>query len=414
MIKRFNRTLVVAAASACLLAAAIPARAASPSKSELEQLKMQVQMLMQQNQQLSQRITQMEKNVQPAPPAKAAIEEEVSRQLNEKKPGPQINDFVSLSGSIEGDYKLSKEKDGANKSEFVLDTVELIMDVKVTDWATGKIVIDYDGDSEDDGFYLDEANITLGKTEEIPFFLTAGKLYVPFGDFSTNMIQDPLTQTLGEINPKGVIAGYEANGFTATVFSYNGMDEGDEANDTINGFGASLAYRYEQEDSGLNAGVAWVSNIGDSSTITDYMEESDGKIAVHSISDQVPGVSFNFGGQYKAFSAIAEYTAALDSFDTTEVPYGADGAEPKALNTELAYTTAIMEKETVFAVGYQRSWEAYALELPEHRYITSASMNVFDGTTVTLEYFIDEFYGNDPDASDDSGYGFTTRLTYEF
>ena len=31
--------------------------------------------------------------------------------------------------------------------------------------------------------------ITLGKTEDVPFFLTGGKIYAPFGDFSTNMIQ---------------------------------------------------------------------------------------------------------------------------------------------------------------------------------------------------------------------------------
>ena len=61
-----------------------------------------------------------------------------------------------------------------------------------------------------------------------------------------------------------------------------------------------------------------------------------------------------------------------------------------------------------------RSWEAYALDLPEQRYIAAASMQVVKGTTVTLEYFIDDFYANDPDASEDSGYGFTTRLMYEF
>jgi len=80
----------------------------------------------------------------------------------------------------------------------------------------------------------------------------------------------------------------------------------------------------------------------------------------------------------------------------------------------LVYTTALMDKDTVFAIGYQRSWEAYALDLPEHRYIAAASMNVARGTSVTLEYYIDEFYGNDPNASQNSGYGFTTRLMYEF
>ena len=61
---------------------------------------------------------------------------------------------------------------------------------------------------------------------------------------------------------------------TATVFSYNGMDEEDDDNDTINGFGASLAYAYTQGDTGFNAGIAWVSNIGDSSTLTDVINDN--------------------------------------------------------------------------------------------------------------------------------------------
>lgn len=424
MIKTLNRPLAVATAGMLCLLNILPAQAAS-SAAEIEQLKQQVQQLMQQNQQLSQRISEMEKNVQAQPAAdqavseeeqvrhKSMIEAEVARQVKEKSGGPNINEFVSLSGSIEGDYKLGKDFQKDHSSEFVLDTVELIMDVKVTDWATGKIVIDYDGDDED-RFYLDEAHITLGKTEEFPFFLTGGKIFAPFGDFSTNMIQDPLTQTLGEINPKGVIAGYEQNGITATVFSYNGMNENsdpaDDDNDSINGFGASLAYSYEQEDRGVNAGVAWVNNIADSSTITDFLEDA----SVFSVTDQVPGLSLNLGGKYRAFSLITEYIAALDSFDAAEIAFGANGAEPAAWNSELAYTTAILDKETVFALGYQKTWEALALELPEHRYMAATSMHIFDGTTVSLEYYIDEDYAVAEGGTDEDGYGFTTRLTYEF
>ena len=62
MTKTFNRSLAFAAASICLLATS-PAQAASPSKAELEQLKQQVQLLMQQNQQLNQRITEIENMV---------------------------------------------------------------------------------------------------------------------------------------------------------------------------------------------------------------------------------------------------------------------------------------------------------------------------------------------------------------
>ena len=432
MIKTLNRTLAMATlGSLCLLSPAL-LHAATPSKGEIEQLKQQVQQLMQQNQQLNQRLTEMEKKglqTRPAAPDQkiaeeekarhqSMIEQEVARQVKEKGSGPGINEFVSLSGSIEGDYKLGKDFQGDHSSEFVLDTVDLIFDIKVTDWATGKVVVEYDGTEDNEDLYIDEAHITLGKTEEVPFFLTGGKIYAPFGDFSTNMIQDPLTQTLGEINSEGVIAGAEKNGFTATVFSYNGMgensDPADDDNDTINGFGASLAYSYEQEDRGFKVGGAWVNNLADAGTNTDYLEDG----GIYSVSDQVPGLAFFLGGNYKGFSLQTEYVTALDSFDVTEIPYGFDeaavGAEPAAWNSELAYTTAIMDKETVFAIGYQKSWESVALELPEHRYIASAAVNIFDGTTLALEFFHDEDYSAGDGGTDNSGHGFTTRLAYEF
>ena len=419
MTKKLNRNLALTVAGVWYLLHTLPAQAAAPSQSEIEQLKQQVQQLMQQNQQLNQRIADMEKNVQAQPAAsKAVIEEEVARQVKEKSSGPGINEYVSLSGSIEGDYKLGKDFQGDHSSAFVLDTVDLILDVKVTDWATGKIVVEYDGTSDSEDLYLDEAHITLGKTGTFPFFLTGGKIYAPFGDFSTNMIQDPLTQTVGEINSKGVIAGFEQYGVKAAVFSSNGMNEGsdpaDDDNDSINGFGASLTYSYEQEAMGFNAGIAWVNNIGDSSTITDYLESADGKASVHSIANQVSGLSLNLGGNYKAFSLTTEYLTALDSFTFDELPYGTGGAAPGAWNSELAYTTAIMDKETVFAVGYQKSWEAVALELPEQRYIAAASMGIFDGATVTFEYYYDTDYSVDDGGTDNNGHGFTTRLAYEF
>ena len=51
------------------------------------------------------------------------------------------------------------------------------------------MVVEYDGTEDNEDLSIDEAHITLGKTEDVPFFLTGGKIYAPFGDFSTNMIQ---------------------------------------------------------------------------------------------------------------------------------------------------------------------------------------------------------------------------------
>ena len=410
---KLTRSLTLAAGMMCLVAQ--PAQAATDSREEIELLKQQVQQLMQQNQQLHQRLSEMEKNTAVQTIAgKESVTEDVALHEDEKSSGLAINEFVSLSGSIEGDFKTGEDFTGNHSSEFVLDTVELIMEARMTDWATGKIVIDYDGTSDSEDLFLDEAHITLGKTETFPFFLTGGKIYAPFGDFSTNMIQDPLTQALGEINPKGIIAGYEKNGVIANAFTYNGMREGgdpaEEENDSINGFGASLAYSYEQDECGFNAGIGWVSNLADAGTITDYLEEK----GIFAVADQAPGLSLNLGARYNAFALLTEYVTALDHFTLDELTYGVSEAEPSAWNSELAYTATIMGKETVFAVGYQKSWEASALELPEHRYLVAASIGLFEGTTLAFEYYYDKDYSISDGGTDNNGHGFTTRLGYEF
>ena len=410
---KLTRNLTLAAGMMCLVAQ--PAQAATDSREEIELLKQQVQQLMQQNQQLHQRLSEMEKNTAVQTIAgKESVTEDVALHEDEKSSGLAINEFVSLSGSIEGDFKTGEDFTGNHSSEFVLDTVELIMEARMTDWATGKIVIDYDGTSDSEDLFLDEAHITLGKTETFPFFLTGGKIYAPFGDFSTNMIQDPLTQALGEINPKGIIAGYEKNGVIANVLTYNGMREGgdpaEEENDSINGFGASLAYSYEQDECGFNAGIGWVSNLADAGTITDYLEEK----GIFAVADQAPGLSLNLGARYNAFALLTEYVTALDHFTLDELTYGVSEAEPSAWNSELAYTATIMDKETVFAVGYQKSWEASALELPEHRYLVAASIGLFEGTTLAFEYYYDKDYSISDGGTDNNGNGFTTRLGYEF
>ena len=398
-----------------------PAFAAS-NEAELSALKQQVQTLTQQNQMLNQRLTEMEQSLhkqnqadqpqasaeeQDSPSAKATDKEEPGRAPEDA--GKRLGDIFSLSGSIEGDLITTEDFAGKNSSEFNLDTVELILEAKANEWASGRIVVDYDGDDED--LYLDEATITLGKTATFPLFLTAGKIYAPFGDFSTNMIQDPFTQTLGEINEEGAIFGWEHNGLTATLFAYNGVEEtGDDQ--TINGIGAALTYTYEQEDFKVSAGAGWASNLADADGVQDLLPRSETDDIL--LAGSVPGLNLHAGASFSGLSVLTEYTAALDSFQADELAFANSGAEPKAWNTELAYTTELLTKETVFALGMQKTWEALALELPEYRYSASAAMAFYKGLSLHLEYYLDEDYASADGGTESDGYGFTTRLAYEF
>ena len=261
---------------------------------------------------------------------------------------------------------------------------------------------------------MDEAYTVLGGTETWPLFLKVGKYVTPFGDFTTHMLQDPFTQELGELNEGAATIGYTKDGFTAAAFAYNGLDriKDGKTKHRINGVGAAVRYDYEEEE-GLkaSAGAGIVSNLASSPAISDYFA---GELEQDSTTDLVPGLNLHGSLGYGGFAALVEYTTALDNFHVRELPFKDSGAQPAALNGELAYTADLSGFETTFALGLQKTWESVALGLPEWRYSAAVGVGLTEGLSLTLEYFLDKDYDEADEGTDDDGYGFTTRLSYEF
>ena len=399
-------TLALAAACTVLPATTLHAATGSP-----EALAGQVERLAAENARLNDRLAALESRLAaPAlPPAPAGTGAAQVTEPESTSEGLKLHDHLTLGGAIEGDFLLTEGFDGDPGSEFNLDTVELRFDLRANDWVGGMVVIDYDGDEDDIG--LDEVNITLGGRETLPFFLTGGKLYAPFGDFTTTMIQDPFTLTLGEIVDEGVVAGWSGHGLSLALFALDGVVETGDSR-RVNGFGASLAWEREWDEGGLRFGGGWVSNLADADAIGDALPRSEeGDIL---LDRTVDGLNLHGGLHYGALALHTEYTTALDSFAADEIAWKGDGARPAAWASELAWTTALKGHETTLALGFQKTWEAVALELPEYRCSVSAAVALFAGTTLHLEYYADTDYDSADDGTGDDGYGLTTRLAYTF
>ena len=412
--KIMGRAVLTLLFGSCCLSAA-SGFAAAPATRELAELKAQIEELQQRNEALSRRLTSMEEGLA----GQNARIQEQGKKIDEQAAAAgeggsdalsRIGKYVSVSGLLEGDLVFSGDYAGEDSSEITLSTVELGFDIALAEWANAFTLLKYDGDEDD--FFLDEGYLTLGQTDAYPAFLSIGKMVTPFGDYSTNMLQDPFTQTLGEINEGAAVIGYARNGITASAFAYNGVDElGD--NKKINGFGLGLRYDLEQEE-GLNLrlGAGWVDNLASAGGISDALPRTEDDEP--QLTDSVAGVNLHAGASYGPFSGLVEYTAALDSFDAADLAFRDGGAQPAALNGELAYSTAILGLDTVFALGLQKTWESLGLELAELRYSAAVAVALVEGATVTLEYFLDEDYDSSDGGTGDDGYGFTTRLAYEF
>jgi hypothetical protein len=310
----------------------------------------------------------------------------------------KIKERVTLSGVVEVEAASTEDFEGADSSDISLATVELGLDAEITEWVNSHLLLLWE---EDEGpVDLDEGTITLGNLEKFPLYLTAGKMYVPFGAFESNMISDPLTLELGENRESAAQIGFEATGFYGSFYAFNSdiNEIGDD--DEIKSFGADAGYGLEYDNMVLELGGGWINNIASSESLTDYFGGSA------EIQDYPAGLTAHLTLNYGPFMFIGEYLGALDAFDASELDFNGRGAKPSAWDLEAAYTREIKGKETTFAVGYQKTDEALALELPEERILGCIGVVIWKNTSLALEYLHDEDYsvadggtGNDANAA---------------
>ncbi|MDF7799965.1 LbtU family siderophore porin [Pontiellaceae bacterium B1224] len=122
----------------------------------------------------------------------------------------------------------------ASESDITLATVEFVAETMVTEWLGTHVGLLWEED-DTDPFALDEGFISIG----IDYYTQLGKYYLPFGNFETAFISDPLTLELGEINKSSALIGYRNNKyFDVSAGVFQGYDE-----DVIQcGYGAVNAF----------------------------------------------------------------------------------------------------------------------------------------------------------------------------
>ncbi|SMC39212.1 Phosphate-selective porin O and P [Desulfocicer vacuolatum DSM 3385] len=332
-------------------------------------------------------------------------------QLEEKMKGgggalPGWLDRISMSGVIEveaGFESLDFDNPAAedeDSSDFSLATVELGIEGEISEHVSGSLLLLYE-DGED--IVFDEAFITLTGGENLPFYLKAGELYVPFGSFESNMISDPLTLEIGETRETALEVGYEIAGFYCAAYLFNGdVDEVDGDNDVDN-FGLNAGYALETDAMSLDMGISYINNLLDSDGMGDIVDGSGaaldeyvGGVALHGV--------FNFG----PLTVIGEYVGATDE---PEWNYAngttGEGEKPCAWNAEVGYTFEMAGKETVVGLAYQGT-DNLEDELPETRVVGAVAVAILENTTLALEYLHDEF------ESDDEADVITAQLAIEF
>jgi len=345
---------------------------------------------------MEKRIQQLEGRVQNQGEVILAKEQQISelkKSVDEKGDGNSGGwwQSVEIGGAIEVEAGHVSEKGEDDSNDLITPTVEIGITAQINDWVAAEIVMLYEEDTDNDGdLYIDTALISIADPET-SWFVNAGQFTLPFGTYNTNMLSAPITSDLGETSDTAIEAGYGANGFSASVFTFQG-DHSDE----IDNFGAALKFETSTEQAEFSAHLGYINNLAESDSIAD-----GGWIGSD---DNVVGWVASAQVNVASFTLIGEYLTAADGFIDS-----ADN-EPSAFNIEVGYNFEAGNLPAVVALGYQGTDDAEHSnwDLPETRILGAFTVEIMEGTSLGLEYSSEESYaGEDTDT-------ITGKLAVEF
>lgn len=292
---------------------------------------------------------------------------------------------IELSGTLELEASHSDPFAGQPTSDLVVATAEMGLAAQVHDWVAGEITLLHEED--DTNLEVDVATVTIAQPDSW-WFLTGGQFYLPFGTYETNMVSDPLTLEIGETRETAAQFGVEANGFSGSVFAFNGTNK-EGTDNRIDNFGVAVGYAYESDAMTLAVTAAYINDIGDFDGLQDTIS---GALGSNNVVDHVGGYAVGGVATFGPFTWTAEYVTATDEFAANEVAFRSVGAKPEAWQVEAAYTFTVLKKETTFALSYQGTGEALAAGQPDERYMVGLSMALSDYVGIGLEWAHDEDY----------------------
>ena len=406
---------------------------------DLSELKAQLKVMQQQMQAM-----QIKLNAQDAALKK---QEQVSNELKHQQAsghtgemstmGRSIGNSMTIGGAIEikSHHSDSKNWTGESESDIVLDTFEMSVDTTAGDWASGHVLFLYEQDPgpgrDADNLQVDEAYITFANSDVTPIYVTAGRIYVPFGNFESNMISDPATLTLAETRNEVVQLGFETqSGFYGSAYIFNGdipeakSGLSGKENTHIDNYGLNFGYSMENDDLNLDIGAGYISNIAAAGGIYDAMKGNNACDGDDCIKDYVGGISFYAIANIGAFNLIGEYISATDDFAVTDFSGSASRGQklrPEAWNVEGAYNFTMLGKDAAIALGYQKTKDFYlddeSTAYFEKAWLTSISVEILESTTLAAEWRHADGYSevkNMPGKASDDEDLLQVKLSYEF
>ena len=302
---------------------------------------------------------------------------------------------IEIGGLVELDAVSSKDYAGDHSTEANLATLEIGLAAPINDTVSAEILLEKD---DEDDIAVADAFLTFEPADTLA--ISAGQQTLRFGVFETNMISDPMTLVLGETAAVSVVAEIDAGLATISLFGFDGANE-PHGKSRVESFGAAASHSLEQGGFSVDLGVSWINDIGEAGDTPDLIADGLGGLEANNdedeendvfYSDPVPAFAASIVVGVADITVIAEYVTATENFQPSEIAFRDAGAEPSAMGFEVAYGFDLAGSDATFAVGYQETDQAVALELPRERVLGALSVGIMENVTLALEWARDDDY----------------------
>ncbi len=317
-------------------------------------------------------------------------------------PAANAEPTLKMNGIVETEFYSAENYDGTKETEVVVATVEVALDTKINEQVESHILFLYE-EGESDGPLMDEATISYALDEHSK--ITMGRLYLPFGTFTTNLVSDPLTLELGETNEVALMYSFERDGLQAAAYMFNGNSDTDDtlAKGDNTDLGYGLNFSYDKENA-FSVNLGYLSNIADSEALQG--------LAGTNVADFVAGFAFSGSVTLGSVAINLEHVAALDKFQAGDL--GGDAPADASPSASLLDVGMDVGGGYHVGLGYQATSDALFLGLPESAIAMALSHELGENARLALEYSSAIDYDTTDGGSGESATQLLIQLAAEF
>lgn len=303
-------------------------------------------------------------------------EEELTYQSvderREENFGIELNEWITFTGSLE----FEKENltlhfvDGTRsvENEDPTQTLQLGFEVGISDNIGVELV--FEGENADRIHGQIDEGFIFAELDNLTFQL--GRMDLPFGEYYSYFVTDPLLQ-FGETKSDGLVIEYSfAEFFTFTPFAFD-SEVSKQFNDDSFDWGAVLSFTNDDESIRVSAG--YISDLAESDE--QLLFDFGNRYQQH-----VPGVNAHVLVGFEQFEFTAEWVEASSKFREFEPQFD----KPSSYNLELAYSP---RKQFLIAARLESSRELE--DAQEKRYGIALTWFAGKHVSISLDYLTGKF-----------------------